>query len=127
MPSLEERIKRRACELGFELTGIAPATPADGLDRLRAWLDRGYAGEMTYMHRQASAGGHPAAVLPEVRSVVMVGLNYAEKETDRKGDKEVRGKIARYARGADYHDVLRKKLNQLLVEIREQVPGCKGR
>src|SRR5207244_5063135 len=76
MAPLEVRLKQRARELGFELVGIAPATPADGFERLRAWLERGYAGEMTYMHRHAAARRDPSSVLAEVRSVVMVGMNY---------------------------------------------------
>jgi epoxyqueuosine reductase QueG len=55
MPFLEERIKQFARDLGFELAGIAPATAGDGFDRLQEWLDHGYAGEMSYMYRQAEA------------------------------------------------------------------------
>ena len=55
MVSLEARLKQRAHAFGFELVGIAPATPADGFERLRAWLDQGYAGEMAYMQRHAAA------------------------------------------------------------------------
>src|SRR5260370_42035904 len=76
MGGLENRIKEQARTLGFELVGIAPATDADGFGRLRAWLEHDYAGEMAYLHRHAEARRHPASVLPEVRSVVMVGMNY---------------------------------------------------
>src|SRR5436309_358010 len=76
MRTAKERIKDRARELGFALVGIARAAEADGFDRLREWLDRGYAGEMAYMGRYAEERRHPAAVLPEVRSVVMVGMEY---------------------------------------------------
>jgi epoxyqueuosine reductase len=122
METLEARIKGQAHALGFELAGIAPAAPADGFDRLCDWLGRGYDGEMDYMRRHAEARRHPAAVLPEVRSVVMVGMNYAPG-----GESPSAGKIARYAQGADYHDVLRRRLNQLLARVQEQVPGCRGR
>src|SRR5215470_15653938 len=74
--TLEERLKQQAHTLGFELAGIAPATEADGFDRLRDWLARDFAGEMGYMHRHADARRHPSSVLPAVRSVVMVGMNY---------------------------------------------------
>jgi epoxyqueuosine reductase len=122
MASLETRIKHWAHELGFELAGIAAATPADSLDHFRDWLDRGFAGEMAYMHRHAEARGHPAAVLPEVRSVVMVGMNYNPAK-----DAPSTGKVARYARGLDYHDVLRERLNRLLARVQADVPGCRGR
>src|SRR5690242_18075172 len=132
METLEARIKGQAHALGFELAGIAPAAPADGFERLRDWLDRGYAGEMDYMRRHAEARRHPAAVLPEVRSVVMVGMSYAPPPPappprggrgepaplpPRGGGAGGGGKVALYARGADYHDVLRRRLNQLLARV----------
>src|SRR3954447_11894308 len=76
MDSLEDRIKADARGLGFDPVGIARATEADGFARLKDWLARGYAGEMDYMRRHAEARRHPAAVLPDVKSVVMVGMGY---------------------------------------------------
>src|SRR5438445_793765 len=127
---LAVRINQHAHDLGFELAGIAPATPADGFDELLSWLEQGFAGEMNYMHRHAEARRHPSSILPEVRSVVMVGMNY-KPDTRRAGCVSPlvapsnqgahaprspgarKGQIARYARGEDYHDVLRRRLNQL--------------
>jgi epoxyqueuosine reductase len=126
MDALEIRLKHRARDLGFELAGIAPATPADGFDRLRAWLDRGFAGEMSYMQRHAQARRHPSAVLAEVRSVVMVGMNYKPQESRSEGALPA-ARVARYARRQDYHDVLRRRLNQLLAWVQQEVPGCRGR
>jgi epoxyqueuosine reductase len=123
MNSLETRIREQAHALGFELAGIAPAAPADGFDRLQDWLDRGFEGEMAYMRRQFEARRHPAGVLPEVCSVVMLGMSYAPA-----GDAPASAaKVARYALGTDYHDVLRRRLNQLLAWVREQAPSCRGR
>ncbi len=129
MAPLEDRFREHAHRLGFELFGIAPAAPADGFDRLREWLDRGYAGTMEYMHLHADARRHPASVLPEVRSVVMVGMNYKEELqiADCRLQIEHAGKVARYARGVDYHDVLRERLNELLEWLQEERPGCRGR
>ena len=130
MDALEIRLKHRAREVGFDLAGIAPATPADGFDRLRAWLDRGFAGEMSYMQRHAQARRHPSAVLAEVRSVVMVGMNYKPDERRTEGVNPLlpqAARVARYARGQDYHDVLRRRLNQLLAWVQQEVPGCRGR
>ena len=126
MDPLEPRLKRHARVLGFDLVGVAPAAPADGFDRLRDWLDRGFAGEMAYMHRRAEARRHPASVLPEVRSVVMLGMNY-NPDRDEDKDEGKYGRIARYARGADYHDVLRERLNRLLAWLQSERPGCIGR
>ncbi len=125
MPTLEDRLKDHARALGFELVGIAPAAPADSFDRLTAWLERGFAGEMEYMQHHAEPRRHPEGVLPSVRSVVMVGLNYRpEVESE---DANAQPRIARYARGLDYHDVLKARLKALLEWIQRESPGCRGR
>ncbi len=132
---LEERLKDKARRLGFELVGIAPATPADGFDRLRDWLHDGCAGEMHYMHQQAEARRHPSSILPSVRSVVMTAMNHKTRSQgsgDRSQGSGVRGRsgkgrVASYALGADYHDVMRGKLNELLDWVRQEVPGVHGR
>jgi epoxyqueuosine reductase len=117
----EARLKQQAHALGFDLAGIATATAADDFDRLRAWLDQGFAGEMSYLERHAEARRHPASILPQVRSVLMVAMNYNPSPPGRGGG------VARYALGTDYHDVLRTRLNQLLEWVRHEVPGCRGR
>ncbi|HLJ97209.1 MAG TPA: tRNA epoxyqueuosine(34) reductase QueG [Gemmataceae bacterium] len=128
MAPLEARLQQRAHELGFELVGIAPATVADGFDRLRSWLDQGYAGEMAYMERHAQARHHPSSILAEVRSVVMLGMSYlAESEAMPPSNSPGRGKVARYALGEDYHDVLRRRLRQLLLWLQGESSGCRGR
>ncbi len=76
MLGLESLLQAHARELGFDLVGIAPATTPPGVEALRDWLAKDFAGEMRYMHRHAGACEHPRAVLPEVRSVVMVAMNY---------------------------------------------------
>jgi epoxyqueuosine reductase len=124
--SLESRLKQHAHTLGFDLVGIAPAGPADGFDRLRDWLDRGFAGDMDYMHRHAEARRHPESVLQEVRSVVMLAMNYNPGDGQEEGVSG-QGRVARYARGADYHDVLRERLNQLLAWLQGERADCRGR
>ena len=122
---LEERLKEWARSLGFDLVGIAPAGPADGFDRLTDWLERGFAGNMEYMSRHADARRHPQSILPDVHSVVMVGLHYRPEQT--REPQAGTGRVARYARGRDYHDVLRARLGKLLAWLQGQVPGCRGR
>jgi epoxyqueuosine reductase len=129
MDSLSSTIKDQARNLGFELVGIAPATAADGFDHLGEWLDHGMAGEMQYMHRHAQARRHPESVLKSVRTVVMVGISYhsrREHDGDR-ADCSPTGRVAQYARGADYHTVIKQKLNELLCWIQGREPACEGR
>ncbi len=121
---LESHVKQKAHELGFGLVGIAAATPADGFDRLTEWLNRGYAGEMEYLSRYPDRRREPASIMPGVRSVVMVGMTYS---SECGSDEDSPGRVARYARGHDYHEVLWGKLDQLLQWLRGVVPGCNGR
>lgn len=123
MQSLEDRLKRQAHALGFELAGIAAATQADTFPEFKAWLEAEYAGDMDYLRRHVEARRHPSSIVPDVKSVVMVGMNYNQRRLPQAGA----GRIASYAQGLDYHDVLRRKLNQLLVWVQEQAPGCLGR
>lgn len=123
--ALEDRLKERALALGFALVGIAPATAADGLDRLREWLARGYAGTMDYLHRHEAARHHPASILSDVRSVIMVAMSYAPEPPRASAPGSPR--IALYARGDDYHDVLWRRLERLLDWLQGEQPGCRGR
>lgn len=75
-PSLESELKERAKQLGFDLCGITAAVRPDGFDWLKRWLDQGFAGEMHYLPRRRAAYEHPSGVLPPVRSVVMLAMNY---------------------------------------------------
>jgi epoxyqueuosine reductase len=125
MPPLEQSIKDHARALGFDLVGIAPAVDADGFAHLRDWLARGCAGEMDYMAKHCDARRHPASILPDVRSVVMVGMNYFPG--DHPPTDGAHGRVARYAAGNDYHDVLRGKLDELLARVQGDAPGTQGR
>jgi epoxyqueuosine reductase len=138
MAPLEDRLKQQAHLLGFELAGIAPATESDGFDRLRDWLAHGFAGTMEYMQRHGDARRHPASILPDVRSVIMVAMNYRPDgepgASATGGNSPVAdapgspiGRISRYARGMDYHDVLRVRLNRLFDWLRQERPDCLGR
>ena len=62
-PTLKDRLKAEALRLGFPLSGVAPATDADGFARFRDWLARGFAGEMTYLQTQGEARRHPSSIL----------------------------------------------------------------
>jgi epoxyqueuosine reductase len=123
MTNFADHLKQQAQRIGFDRVGIAPATDADGFDRLQDWLAQGFAGEMRYMSAHGDARRHPASILPSVRSVVMVSLSYAPTAPDPPDA----AKIARYARGGDYHDVLRAKLKELLAWIRQELPKVQGR
>ncbi|HXK26458.1 MAG TPA: tRNA epoxyqueuosine(34) reductase QueG [Myxococcota bacterium] len=99
-----ERVKALGLAVGFDLAGIAPAEPTRETEFLREWLARGYAGEMLWIGGRVEERVDPRRVLPGARSVVALGLVYdpgAPHDPERG-----RLRVARYAGGADYHDVL---------------------
>jgi epoxyqueuosine reductase len=101
-----------AASLGFDLCRVARAQAPPHAAEFRAWLAEGRAGEMTWLERNADRRTDPERVLPGVRSVVVVAMNYF-KNAERNIEPRRAGRIARYAWGDDYHDVMGKKLRVL--------------
>ncbi len=106
MSALAERVRALGLALGFERVGFAPAAPAPRSAFLREWLARGYAGEMAYLARRVEERIDVRRLVPGARSLIAVAVRYARQEAV--GASDVR--IARYAGGDDYHDVLRERL-----------------
>jgi epoxyqueuosine reductase len=141
--ALTRDLKAEANRLGFDLVGIAPAATPPGYPSFLDWLAKGYAGEMSYMERRKDAYAHPSGVLPAVKSVVMLGMNYSVKSGGREpsGERQpttnsqlstlnsqLNARIAQYARGSvDYHDLIRDRLKRLANFLHERVPECKTR
>jgi len=97
-------------QAGFELAGVAPAEPSADVPRYKDWVDRGLAGEMSYLtDRRADVRTDPRNLLPTARSVISVGKLYNRPEPP--------GPISRYAWGEDYHNVLRRGLTQVAREL----------
>jgi len=131
--ALRDALERRARELGFDAFGVAPAEPLDGeRANLETWLARGYAGSMEYLHRLGPERLDPDALLPGARSVIVVALNYGTdhgrpSSAASPSDPDAPPRIARYARGRDYHKILRTKLRALGDEVTARVPGSRSR
>ncbi len=124
--SLTERVCEKAQGLGFDLVGISPAFPVPHLDAYSAWIAEGYHGEMGYMARpdRVERRENPAAILPGVRSVICVGLNYYSSPLSNALDHNPsRGLIASYAWGLDYHDLMQPRLEDLAGFIRTEAGG----
>lgn len=119
---LTEWVKQYACALGFDLVGIAPVQSPPHADSFLLWLAQGYAGTMEYLERTAHLRINPTELLPDAKSAVVVGLNYAPAELPHTDYR-----IARYALGDDYHAVLREKLETLLGAIQAIDPSVLGR
>jgi epoxyqueuosine reductase len=109
---------RRAAEIGFDDCRIARADAPRHAEEFRAWLEAESDGEMDWMARSAEKRCDPQKVLPGVRSVVALAMNYWQgdgkgRRKKAEGRSAEGGRIARYAWGDDYHDVLEKKLREL--------------
>ncbi len=102
--------KSAAEELGFVACGITDLAPSGAAVALERWLDRGFHGEMRYVERQASVRREPARAWPEARSAIVVLDNYYQRDAQPAPG---RGRVARYALGEDYHQVMKQKLQQL--------------
>ena len=119
-------VKRRALELGFDAVGVATLEPSAHAAELDQWLDAGYAGTMTYLHRQSKKRKHPAGIMPGAKVALVTLTNYFHGSTDPGRNPGV-GRVAQYAWSADYHDVLGRRLERLATAVREVVPGAKTR
>jgi epoxyqueuosine reductase len=123
---LTQQVKAQGTALGFDLVGISPVQAPAHRESFAEWLRRGFHGEMAYMARTAEKRSHPGEFLPWARSIVSVALNY-KTPVERKAE-GICGRIARYAWGDDYHDVMQVRLMRLLEFLRHAAgPEVQGR
>jgi epoxyqueuosine reductase len=132
----------RAMELGFHAAGVCGASPSAEGDRLRAWLAAGKHGAMEWMREHVDTRLDVRALHPGARSVIVVLLRYSDGSPDRVDRApstalaggtapghvhRPRGRVARYARGPDYHDLMKRRLGRLQRELELANPGAHGR
>jgi epoxyqueuosine reductase len=113
------RIKEWGRSLGFQAVGIAHADLSAAEPRLLDWLDRGWHGEMEYMARNIGLRSKPASLKPGTLCVISCRMDYLNDVPGSVADELQPGRayIARYARGRDYHKVLRARLQKLCERI----------
>ncbi len=122
MPSLKQEIKLKAKSLGFHMVGIAKAAKTEEAEeRLLNWLHEDFHASMGWMENRKEERGNILQYFPEAKSVISVGFNYYNK-----GKLSQPYKVSRYAWGDDYHDIVKKKLFQLLAHIQSIQPSVKG-
>ncbi len=128
---LTQSVKDEAGRLGFEIVGIARADVplADDFARYEAFLDAGYHGDMAYLEadREVRRGLGGSGMLEGARSVVCVARSYKRSEAELASDRGLAPSVARYARGQDYHNGLRKKLRKLAAYVRGLGDGVAAR
>ena len=118
-PELSGFIKEQAQALGFDLVGIAPAGPFPETElRLLDHIEKGrIAGLAWFSPERARFSSDPANLLPEVRSLISLGVSYLSDEPANDSSRP-QGRVARYAWGEDYHSVLKTKMGQLFEQIK---------
>jgi epoxyqueuosine reductase len=116
---LKQRLLSFAREIGFDSCRVADCGSAPHIDEFRNWLDEGGHGEMSYMERGEEKRCDPQKVLPGARSIVVLALNYFQGKPQAGGTPAAAGRIARYAWGEDYHDLIANKLNKIDEFLRE--------
>jgi epoxyqueuosine reductase len=117
--ALAAKIKHWGRELGFQAVGIADADLSAAEPRLAEWLQRGWHGEMDYMARHGVTRARPAALIPGTLRVISCRMNYSANDADERSalaDRK-RAYVARYARGRDYHTLVRSRLQKLCDRI----------
>jgi len=117
---LKQAIQNRARELGFDDCRVTAAAPPERAGKLREWLGAGQHGDMAWLERNAEKRANPQLVLDGARSIVTLAVAYSADRPQPIHDPlprcdagQPRGVVARYARFADYHDVMRRKLTAL--------------
>jgi len=123
--SLTRNIKSKALEIGFDSCGIAKAEKMDDEARvLEAWLNQGLHGKMAYMENHFDKRIDPRKLVDGAKSVISLSYNYytEEKQLDANAPK-----IAMYALGKDYHEVVREKLELLFKFIKVEAGDINGR
>ena len=115
-PVTAHKVKAEAACLGFLAAGITDLSPTPHGAELDDWLSRGYAGTMRYLHRQAKKRKDPRRIDPAAVRVVVVLDNYYS--ADQAADLEA-PRVAKYARGEDYHGTMLRRLNQLADFLRQ--------
>jgi epoxyqueuosine reductase len=118
--ALARRIKAWGAELGFQAVGIADADLSAAAPRLLEWLSRGWHGEMEYMARHSALRAHPPSLKAGTLRVISCRMDYLHDLPEGIATDADRAYIARYARGRDYHKVLRARLQALCERIEAQ-------
>ena len=118
------QIKLWGAELGFQAVGIADVDLSAAGGRLAEWLGMGWHGEMDYMARHAALRSQPADLVPGTVRVLSCRMDYLADipgPVERELQEFSQAYIARYARGRDYHKVMRGRLQKLCERIESEV------
>lgn len=114
-----------ANKFNFDIIGVAsPETFIEAGNIANDRLNKGYMGDLKwYTSQRINRGIHPEGLLPGVRSIISIAMNYfvPEQHDMNHSTSKIRGKVARYARGRDYHNVMKKLLKQFMQSLEQEI------
>ena len=131
LSALLNRIRGWGAELGFAAVGVSDLDVTQPAQRLRSWLAREFHGQMNYMLRHEAVRADPTRLLPGARRAICARMDYRprddeadwiDREWRRLADRNAAA-VSVYARGRDYHKVIRARLHTLATRISEEVEG----
>ncbi len=122
-----ELLKSWALEAGFDRAGVALLESAEHGEAFVRWLERGDQAGMQYLERRVETRLEPASVLPGARSALCVALQYHPLKGEEEPEGDLWPRVARYARGRDYHELMGERLVRLAERVREAFPGTATR
>ncbi len=124
---IAELLQDWAADAGFDRAGVVSLAPSENGAALRRWLARGEHAGMEWIGRRIEMREEPARLLPGARSALCVALQYHPLQGEEEPGGDLWPRVARYARGRDYHDVMGRRLKALAARIRDEFPGCETR
>ena len=116
---LKKQLAEFARDIGFDSCRIARCSPPAHGKQFSDWLNENAHGEMEYMARGKEKRSDPEKILSGAKSIVVLAMNYFQGEMPRRPEIAAKGRIARYAWGDDYHDVIAAKLRTIDKFLRE--------
>ena len=121
-----QEIKEKALELGFSMVGVSSAKPMQSFDRYQKWIEAGRHAEMAYLsgEEQIKKRSDPKLILPECKSILALAIPYSKASPGpaEPGTEKV-GRVAAYAWGDDYHEVLKPRLKEIVDFIERKHGG----
>ncbi len=128
MSRLEDKIKAIAAAAGFHHCGLTSLSHLDAGERaVRDWTGRGLHGSMKYLEDIGARRERFLGDFPEAKSVIALGVNYFSETPPENVNVQLNGKVARYAWGRDYHQIIKKKHMDFIAELEKFAPGLKAK
>lgn len=118
------KIKKWGAELGFQQVGITNTDLRTAEQQLQKWIDKGFHGDMDYMHKHGLKRSRPDLLLPDTVSIISVRMDYLPESAENIYsvlNSPISAFISRYALGRDYHKILRNRLQQLANKIENEI------